>query len=60
MGTCVWELDVANMAAGWQAVAAGLVREEEARFAAMQAGGAVYGTAGFRDRSAGLYVCCTL
>ena len=54
------ELDVANMAAGWQAVVAGLVREEEARFAAMQTGGAVYGTAGFRDRSAGLHVCCTL
>lgn len=48
------------MAAGWQAVAAGLVKEEEARFAAMQAGGAVYGTAGFRDRLEWLHVRCIL
>ena len=40
----------------WQTAVEGLVREEEVRFAAVPAGGAAYGTAGFRDRSAGLTV----
>ena len=37
----------------WQTTVEGLVREEEVRFSAVPAGGAAYGTAGFRDRSMG-------
>ena len=44
--------------AGWQSCVEGLEREERKRWGALPAGEALYGTAGFRDRSRACILCC--